>query len=691
MRKIFLVLLILPLCAIGQSVTIIPGGQTLNGDTANSNQMDIYGKGLVIQHKTHPVNEDPYQNIITMSCVNGGNFITSNSGIILDPSGNSNYTPGLEYNCFLGISNNANFFSYYKLSFEEFDLGIGDTLFVNEFLDGEPFERKYHSGSNLYDIYSTNELNFRFKTNTDNSVGSGFKLKFQAYVAIIPSSPIESFKGGNGFVYDQTNNNLIIGRNYPFRNIYNGFGSISVGLFNKSDGLYSASFGKENNAKGYASFASGEYSIASGYASASFGEYNNSKGNSSFSAGYGNDVFGGTSVAMGYGNKVSGFRSFAFGTQNESIAGGSIAFGYYNKLKGFGAITIGNNLIAKIAGSIVMGAFNDSTDTNGQYINATDRIFQLGNGDSQTRENALTILRNGNVGVGVLIPIAKLEVNGGIKTTGLDVSGSLKALNVEIGNGTIASGLYSAALGNGTVAKAKSSFSIGEFNNSSDSPNPNTSVSTDRIFQVGNGIDASQKSNAITVLRNGNTGIGVLTPTSKLEVAGDIKSTELDFIGTNQKRPVFVDKDGILRMENTSDHYLSYNFTSVQAQNYEDQIIRGSGFAWFNTTTSPKTLYLPVNLPDGVKVTNVRMYLLDNSTSNLSFTFNKNTHITNTFTSIATAQSSTNTVGIFSINNNANETIDNANNSYYVNISSSGNWTGNTLQFHSLVITYQYQ
>lgn len=172
-----------------------------------------------------------------------------------------------------------------------------------------------------------------------------------------------------------------------------------------------------------------------------------------------------------------------------------------------------------------------------------------------------------------------------------------------------------------------------------------------------------------------------------------IQSNELDFEETisTERRPVFADKDGILRVENSSNHYMSYNFTSVQAQNYDDQIIRGSGFAWFNTTTSPKTLYLPLNLPDGVKVTNVRMYLLDNSASNLSFTFSKNTHVTNTFTTIATTQSSTKTAGIFSINNNASETIDNANNSYYVNISSSGNWTGNTLQFHSLVITYQYQ
>ncbi|MFY7911357.1 MAG: hypothetical protein ACOVO2_17465 [Emticicia sp.] len=172
-----------------------------------------------------------------------------------------------------------------------------------------------------------------------------------------------------------------------------------------------------------------------------------------------------------------------------------------------------------------------------------------------------------------------------------------------------------------------------------------------------------------------------------------IRISDFDFSEntTTERRPVFADKDGILRIENSSNHYASYNFSAVQAQDYDDQLRKGSGFAWFNTTNIGATMYLPINLPDGVKVTNIRMFLLDNSASNLSFTFNKNSHLSNTFTAIATAQSSTNTANIFSLNDNANEIIDNQNNSYYINISSVGNWTGNTLQFHSLVITYQYQ
>ncbi|AXE20340.1 hypothetical protein DR864_22635 [Runella rosea] len=174
---------------------------------------------------------------------------------------------------------------------------------------------------------------------------------------------------------------------------------------------------------------------------------------------------------------------------------------------------------------------------------------------------------------------------------------------------------------------------------------------------------------------------------------GTIRSRELDFeqVADNERRPVFADKDGILRVSTTSNYYQSYNFSSVQAQDWDDQLRKGSGYAWFNTTTSPKTMYLPLNLPDGVVITNVRMYVWDNSASHISFVLNKNTHTTNAFTSVASAKSNFNIASIGSISASINETVDNQTNSYYLNISSDGNWTGDTLKFHSLVITYQHR
>lgn len=60
---------------------------------------------------------------------------------------------------------------------------------------------------------------------------------------------------------------------------------------------------------------------------------------------------------------------------------------------------------------------------------------------------------------------------------------------------------------------------------------------------------------------------------------GTIRSRELDFeqVNDSERRPVFADKDGILRVSNTSNYYLSYNFSSVQAQDWDDQLRKGSG------------------------------------------------------------------------------------------------------------------
>lgn len=199
---------------------------------------------------------------------------------------------------------------------------------------------------------------------------------------------------------------------------------------------------------------------------------------------------------------------------------------------------------------------------------------------------------------------------------------------------------------------------------------------------------------ALTILSDGRIGIGT-NPSqfSKLDVEGNIRSASLDFIEqiSTEKRMIFADANGVIRVDNSTNLYQSYNFSSVQAQDYDDQLRKGSGFAWFNTTNIGATMYLPINLPDGVKVTNVRMYVLDDSASDLSFTFSKNTHLSNTFTTIASAQTNGANANIQLIESTANESIQNQSNSYYLNISSVGNWIGNNLRFHSLVITYQYQ
>jgi hypothetical protein len=91
---------------------------------------------------------------------------------------------------------------------------------------------------------------------------------------------------------------------------------------------------------------------------------------------------------------------------------------------------------------------------------------------------------------------------------------------------TSASGFGAAAIGINTTAKAYNSFSAGIYNDNTDNPNPNVLASQDRIFQIGNG-SFSTRSNAFTVLRNGNTGIGTISPNAPLQFANSVANRKI--------------------------------------------------------------------------------------------------------------------------------------------------------------------
>jgi hypothetical protein len=126
--------------------------------------------------------------------------------------------------------------------------------------------------------------------------------------------------------------------------------------------------------------------------------------------------------------------------------------------------------------------------------------------------------------------------------------------STAMGQSTIASGDYSTALGYNSVASAYSSTAMGFITNASGyysttlgfyttAPSAYETVTgsyntdytplsilnwqaTDRLFVVGNGTGPSAKSDALVILKNGKTGIGTSTPSTKLDVSGgDIRTT----------------------------------------------------------------------------------------------------------------------------------------------------------------------
>lgn len=178
---------------------------------------------------------------------------------------------------------------------------------------------------------------------------------------------------------------------------------------------------------GNASFASGYGTIASGNYSTAMGANTGASGNYSTALGYWTSASGNFSIAMGNQAAALGNFSIAMGYQPNSTGDYSTATGLQTIASGEISTAMGFQTIAKAHTSTVIGAFNDVSDNPNSIVpQLTDRIFQIGNGDpvASTRNNAMTVLRNGNVGIGVLNPSYLLHLgNGALRVEGPSASG----------------------------------------------------------------------------------------------------------------------------------------------------------------------------------------------------------------------------------------------------------------------------
>lgn len=104
-------------------------------------------------------------------------------------------------------------------------------------------------------------------------------------------------------------------------------------------------------------------------------------------------------------------------------------------------------------------------------------------------------------------------------------------ISFTAGINNTASGSYSTAFGNNLNAQSYNTFVIGRYNVADGSKT--TWVSTDPLFVVGNGSSSASRNNALVVLKNGNTGIGVDAPATgiQLEVGDDYSGGNIVFNG----------------------------------------------------------------------------------------------------------------------------------------------------------------
>lgn len=130
---------------------------------------------------------------------------------------------------------------------------------------------------------------------------------------------------------------------------------------------------------------------------------------------------GNYSAAFGYRSEATAEGALAAGGM-ETMPGGkargrsSFAFGHSAIAEGAFSVAIGQGTRANSANETVFGRYNQGGNDNVEGWNSNDNLFVIGNGNSSTRRNALTILKSGWMGLGYAEPFSdeKLRVNGSI-------------------------------------------------------------------------------------------------------------------------------------------------------------------------------------------------------------------------------------------------------------------------------------
>ena len=138
-------------------------------------------------------------------------------------------------------------------------------------------------------------------------------------------------------------------------------------------------------------------------------------------------AIGNASVALGGNTTASGGSSTAMGSTTIASGGCSTAMGAWTTASGVQSTAMGFYTTAQPYGSLAVGQYNMVSGNTSSWV-PTEPLFIIGNGtDESHRSNAITVLKNGNVGIGTAEPGAnKLKVNGPAEVTGnLTVSGQI--------------------------------------------------------------------------------------------------------------------------------------------------------------------------------------------------------------------------------------------------------------------------
>lgn len=238
---------------------------------------------------------------------------------------------------------------------------------------------------------------------------------------------------------------------------------------------------------------------------ANIGEY-------SIAAGRNVTASGTESTAFGYGSTASGNSSFSVGNQTSSSGFASFSFGESSSAVTHYSISMGQQVTTYSGHEIVIGRWNTSyspSSTTGW--NPNDRLLTVGNGTSSgLRSDALTILKNGNIGIGTSTPSSTLDIEGALQY--VDGNQASDYVLTSDANGNASWAKLDCGTGWESISDTISTYSL--------SGSDTVKIEIDRVFvrndQLPLGVDSLWDANAYKIIGR----------------YGDAYMVSLDFVAT---------------------------------------------------------------------------------------------------------------------------------------------------------------
>jgi len=238
----------------------------------------------------------------------------------------------------------------------------------------------------------------------------------------------------------------------------------------------------------------------------------------------------------------SNMGNFSVGTGLDSTASGdySLAMGSGTTASNDSAIAMG---ISSTASGIAATAFGKGTTASGDASTASGSET-LASGHYSTAVGYLTqALGQASLAAGY----STQAVGDNSMAAGYGGSQSLGNASTAFGKNTKAVGDYSFTAGESTSAEAFTSVALGWANYISGTESPDTWVPADPLFVIGDGT--VDRSNSLTVLKNGNVGIDVDAPTYTLHIAEAMRLEPISFNDApacTENGIIYVDTTGAL-------------------------------------------------------------------------------------------------------------------------------------------------